>query len=124
MSFMSRGLSMLRRVLGRAAGGPVAYTRGAVTLDVTAWVGRTVYAQLPGAGTAVAVVYGERDYLFPAAALAGLDPPEPRKGDRIEETIDGEDLTFEVLPGPAGEPAWRYSDPGRTLVRVHCKKVG
>lgn len=103
--------------------GPVAYQRradGRVTvLTGAAWVGRTAFRRDPaGERTGAAVVIGDRDYLIPVSAL----PRAPERGDRVTETVGGRSVTFEVR-APAGEPAWRYADPGRTLYRVHCAEV-
>ena len=49
---------------------------------------------------------------------------EPRRGDKITWTTPTATLEFEVLPHGDGAPSWRYSDRGRTQVRVHTKKVG
>lgn len=122
-NLISRGMEFLARSLGQAAGVEVTYARSAASVTLTAWVGRTVFARTqsePGPS----VIFGERDYLIPVAdlVLAG-SPAVPARGDRVTETIDGQAVTFEVAP-VEGEPAWRYSDPARTLYRVHCKRVG
>lgn len=44
---------------------------------------------------------------------------EPQRGDRI---IEPGGAVYEILP-PAGEPAWRYSDPQRTRYRLHARRV-
>lgn len=124
MSLLSRGQSWLNRTLAVAAGVSLTYTRGAQSVTLTGWVGRTAFAQLPGSGSGAAVIWGDRDYLIPVSDLVlGGSAVTPQRGDRISETIDGVSLTFEVL-APGTEPAWRYSDAGRQTYRVHCKKVG
>jgi len=123
MTLLSRGLAKLRAALATGAGVSIRYVRGATSIEGTGWVGRTVFSQLPSAQGGAAVVFGDRDYLIPVAALTTLaDPPTPIRGDRIEETIEGVECTFEVI-APGGEPPWRFSDPQRTLYRLHTKKV-
>lgn len=122
-NMMDRGRDFLTRQLGNAAGRTVVYMRSGVSSMLTAWVGRTLFAvNNPNAGAA-RVEWGERDYLILVASLViGGVTVTPLKGDRITETIGGADVTFEIM-SPSGEPAWRYSDVGRTLYRVHCKRV-
>lgn len=128
-NLLSKGQAMLSRLLQRSASpatsqGPVTLTyhpldnpTGEIDLTGKAWVGRTVFSRLNKEGGA-AVVFGDRDYMVPVAEL----PAEPQRGDRIVETINGVETTFECVE-PLGEPAWRYADPGHTLYRVHVKKV-
>jgi hypothetical protein len=63
----------------------------------------------------------DRDYLIRAE---NLPFGTPRDGDRITETVDGAELTFDVQRPFTGEPAWRWSDAQRTVYRIHCKRVG
>lgn len=86
-------------------------------------VGRTRFAVNSTAGPRIE--FGERDYLIPASSY-NLGPDsttvEPEEGDRFVETINGVALAFDVKP-ISGEPAWRYMDSGRTLLRVHVKRI-
>lgn len=119
----TRGLDLLADRLASAAGVSVTYTRGASSQSATGWVGRTIFSQTPLNGGGVGVVYGDRDYLIPVSSLTLVSPATPKEGDRITEIVGGSTLTFEVKPPNAAEPAWRYSDPGRTVYRIHCKRV-
>lgn len=124
-----RGRTFRNRAAPLSAGVSVAVSRvdpdtGTTTATiVTAVVGRTVFADNTVGGTRV--TFGERDYLIPAADYL-LGPSgavcEPKEGDQFTETVNGVALTFEMMPIP-GEPAWRYSDSGRTLLRIHVKRV-
>lgn len=131
MSRLARGQQALiaRQQVGAVTGNTITYTRkgGAGTVDLTskAWTGRTVFRrnQMSDLGAA-AVVFGDRDYLIPVADLTVSGTTfEPIRGDRITETIGGTATVFEVI-SPVGEPEVRFSDPGRTVYRVHTKKVG
>ncbi len=118
-NLFSRARDWLPGKVQAAAGVAVTYTRGATSLSLTAVVGNTLFAAAAEPGGA-RVLWGERDYLVIADDLTlGV----PAEGDRIAEVIDGTTVTFEVMPTDTGEPAFRYSDPQRTVWRLHCKKV-
>lgn len=123
-NLFERSTAWLNGAMQEAAGVTVVYRRAGqpdLILEDVAWVGRTLFSVAqPGTG-GNRVVWGERDYLVPAAAIAALG--EPERGDRIAETLAGDEVTFEAIP-PAGEPVWRWSDEGRTVYRIHCKEAG
>ncbi len=124
-TLIQRGQAFLNRQMEQAAAvdGGVVYARPAQGQQVTvpAWVGRTLFKQMPQAGASGAqVVWGERDYLIPVGSLVlGGAATLPARGDRITEAGVG---TFEVV-APGNEPFWRYSDQTRTVFRVHVKRV-
>lgn len=140
MGLLERGREALIRRQQQAAApsGAVVYHRASdgLTCDLTglAWVGRTAFrvADSP-AGTRLGeeqqggsrVQWSDRDYLVPAADLviSGV-PIVPAAGDWFEEVLPAPEGTqrFEVLPFN-GEPEARYSDPQRTVWRVHTKRV-
>ena len=124
MNLMSRGSAMLSRRLGTAAGVGVTYSRGGASCEIYDAVPSE--AQSPSAhapGVPGRLDSTERDYLFPALSLDfGVGPVEPRAGDRVTETVGGLPVIYELAP-KGDEPAWRYSDHGRTTYRVHCKRV-
>lgn len=127
MSLMTRATAALVRRQQQAAvsGNAVTYARGAERVDLTnkAWCGRTLFRRNPLDVSGAAVVWGDRDYLIPVADLViGGIAVTPKRGDRVEETIGGVVVTFEVVT-PPNEPEWRYSDQGRAVYRVHTKKV-
>jgi hypothetical protein len=108
------GLTQARAVTGVS----VSYSRGATELDAfQAIPGSTDWAAL--AEGYVTNVWESRDFVFPVAELADLDPATPASGDRITEG----GRIYEVM-APAGEKHWKYSDPGRLWIRVHTKYVG
>lgn len=114
----------LNSMLGSVAGVAVTYTRGAETLsfaasDESITVGDARFQESTEGGAKIA--HGDRIYLIVADAIA--DFGEPQEGDRIAETVGGEDCVFEVAPPGTGEPAARWSDVTRTCWRVHCKRV-
>lgn len=126
-NLIARGQAALVRRMKATDGRAVTYSRAGQDKTLTAWPGNTLFARStdePGAS----VVWGEADYLFAvadwaAAGLGGL----PRAGDRVTDPTvldpaNGRPVVFE-LATPTGEPVVRYSDPTRTVFRVHCKRV-
>lgn len=99
----------------------VTYARGEDTVTVLATVGRTD-ADVSDGATITAL--RSRDYLIAAADLE-LDGEAitPQAGDQVRETIGGDVQTFEVQL-VAGSPCWEYSDPNRTVFRVHTRLIG
>jgi hypothetical protein len=126
-NLLQSGLAMLDRGLQAAAG--VTVTASRVTgdvyreVDIPAVVGRTVFKS--EASGRVRIDFGDRDYLVEACRYT-LGPAgevvEPADGDRFVETVNGVELTYELARIP-GEPRWRYSDPQRTRLRLHCVRV-
>lgn len=125
------GAAFLNATLKAAAGVSVVYrpkdpafTDGVAVTAVTGQEARDL-ATRP-AGSAVRVNNRERDYLIVLADLTAASAGAftlPAEGDRITETIDGREVTFEVSKRD-GEPCWRWSDRERTRLRVHTKQVG
>ncbi|MDB5294909.1 MAG: hypothetical protein JWO31_892 [Phycisphaerales bacterium] len=119
---MALAAAASRRALVGVAGSPVTYYRGSDAVAVLATVGRAVTGNRDDYGLSVRTE--SRDYLIDAAALViGGQAVEPRGGDRIVEGNPQTGAAFEVMELP-GEPCWRYSDPQRTVIRLHTKYVG
>lgn len=124
MSLVSRGSAAHKRRAKLSAGVSITYARGVDSVELTAWEGRTLFAIESRQEGAARVQWGDKDYLIVASELIlDGDTVTPREGDRITQTLPEGDVTFEVLPPNRGEPAWRYSDPQRTILRVHVKEV-
>ena len=104
-------------------GRTVTYRRGAYSVEVTVSIGETVFRMVVEYGAQVRVV--RRDYLLNTVDLVlNSQRVVPQAGDRIEET-DGDSIYVHEVMGPGGgEPAWRYSDPYRRVLRIHTKHVG
>jgi len=47
-------------------------------------------------------------------------PVEPIRGDKIVETIDGEECVYHVLPY-GDEPVYRWADEFKKVYRIHTK---
>lgn len=125
MGLLNRAESWLNTKLGQAAGVAITYSRGAESVSITAdsgycWVGRTGFSSNRVGGARFE--WGDRDYMILPAAIAAKFG-EPQDGDRITETVNGVVCVFDVLRPDTGEPAWRWSDPARTRMRLHVKQV-
>lgn len=107
--------AMNRQFRGKA----VVYQRGATRKEITATVGKTVFTVDAGYGLFERVE--SRDYLVDVEELADLGIP--LRGDKVREAIGNSTHVFEVL-APPQEPHFRYSDPGRTVYRIHTKHIG
>ena len=126
-SMFERGRAMLARHGARAAGVPsITVTRvgvGSFTVTNAAWVGTTLFRLMSETGGS-RMEWADRDYMIPGHLYDfGSGPVEPAEHDRITETINGVTQVFDVM-APDAEPAWRWSDSGQTLLRVHTKRVG
>jgi hypothetical protein len=99
----------------------VTYQRGQEEVDLPATVGQTVFRITDDYGASIRHV--TRDFLIAADDLVlGGAATEPKRGDRIRETIGGITFVHEVM-GVGGEPEWRYSDPFRGTYRIHTKQI-
>lgn len=101
---------------------PVLYARG----DASAALTVTPYREQPDETLAPTENTRsddrQRDYAIVLADLASAGFGIPAEGDRITETLAGEQVTFEVGPRER-EPAWRWADAERTRVVVHTRRA-
>lgn len=119
---LSSGAGWLRDQLKEHASRQVTYRRGDDEVTLTATVGSSTLKVASGQYGEMQIVRTDRDYLISAADLILGDlVVEPADGDQVDDETDGR--RFEVL-APRGEPAWRYSDNRRTVLRIHVKDVG
>ena len=116
------GSDWLTKQLQAHASRPVLYCRGTAQVAVRATIGRTLFKLDDGLG-GVRMEWTDRDFLIPAAqvVLAG-EAVLPERGDLIREPQGSQVFVYEVM-APGREPAWRWSDVSRTLLRIHTKEV-
>lgn len=120
-NMLATGTARLQTLLQRHAATPITYWRGRKSVAFSATKGTTAYTEDLGD---IGVTQHELgDYIFPVSLLQTLEVSssiiEPRAGDVIVES-DGS--RFEVLSFGGDQP-FRYSDPARTQLRVHTKRV-
>jgi len=118
-SIFANSVTAALGTLQSAAGRAVVYRRGEVEINLTAVPGESRFDQSDIDGLVTQAQ--TRDYLVAEADLGTLAPPAA--GDRIIE-VDGDlETTYQVMaPGP-GASVWRHSDPARSVIRVHTKRV-
>jgi hypothetical protein len=123
---LQAGVAWLNVKLKASVSRTVTYKRGASTVGLSAALGRKLLKLTDELGGG-RVSFADRDYLFAAADLNfGAGPVPPQDGDQIQDAGDPDGVTriWEVRSPGGNEPAWNWSDPYRTRLRVHCKFVG
>jgi hypothetical protein len=109
-------LGTVRDVMGTS----VTYHRGSNWIRLTAAATETRFEVDNGAAL-IALV--SRDYLISACELDfGDGPVEPKAGDFVKEVIDGQTHVHEVGRPDGNDQVFRYSDTGRSQLRVHTKR--
>lgn len=122
MDLLERGLDWLSLKLQTQASRTVIYRRGSASVSVAATLGRTRVDLQDAEGVTVRSYV--RDFLIRAADLVlGGQPVIPQPGDRIDEPVGQRTYQHEVLP-LAGGDCWRWSDPHRTILRIHTRQIG
>lgn len=117
------GLDWLGDQLKEHVSRPVVYRRGGDEANVQATIGRTLLKLDDGYG-GVRMEWTDRDFLIHAADLVlGGNAVLPQRGDLVRETQGATTFVYEVM-APGKEPAWRWSDVYRKLLRIHSKQVG
>ena len=99
-------------------GETVVYTRGAVSLVVTAVRGETQW-ETSDAYDGIQVGDRSTDWIIEVSALVSSGTQwTPTRGDEI--TVDG--ITFRPMPFGADKQVWQYHDRQRMAFRVHTKE--
>ena len=122
---LNTGAAYLAGQLKASASEAVTYSRPSVPVSGSL---QTTYARqllsVTDRSGHVRVERADRDFVFSRADLVALlgawDDSTDARGDRVT-LADGD--VYEVTPMGVNEPAWRFSDPFKTLVRVHTKAV-
>lgn len=117
------GLDWLGEQLKAHVSRPVVYRRGADEVTLQATIGRTLLKLDDGYG-GVRMEWTDRDFLIHAADLVlSGNAVLPQRGDLVHETQGTTTFVYEVM-APGKEPAWRWSDVYRKMLRIHSKQVG
>ncbi len=122
-TMFERARSMIDRVMKVVDPVVMVYTqtRTARSVTLTGRLGRQV-AQSQVQGKTV-LEYSDDDLIITAADLVFAGAVAlPEDGDRVTYTLAGQSITVELMPRNSEQP-WRYSDPQRTMLRLHVKQV-
>lgn len=102
------------------AGINVIYRRGEASMVMMATPGTTEHPINDGD---IATTWTSHDFLISTVNLfVGEEAILPDRGDVIEELSTG--VKYEVLRPDGGDSYWRYSDTGRSRVRIHTVRKG
>lgn len=122
MSVMDELVAVGFDVAMQMAGASIDYIRGENTLSALDAIPSEERYEVADEEGVVQEIHS-RDYLLTIDDLViGGAAIEPRAGDRIVETVNGQTLTFEVFPVDR-ERCFRYRDHGRQSIRIHTKRV-
>jgi len=110
---LASGAAWLAGQLSAGASRSVRYSRGADYGTVNATIGTSRFESQGTSG--VIEQWESRDFVIKAGTLPF---GEPLRHDKIIDTINGVDITYEVT-SPRGVPVFHYGDAFRQTVRVH-----
>lgn len=123
MNLMARGMAAHIRRKKQTDGRTVTYSRGREAITLIVWPDAAESRRLTLDPVDTAVNVSDRTYVFAAADLVmGGTTVLPEKDDRITETINGEELAFELRVTP-DNPGWNHFDNTRTMLIVRMKRV-
>lgn len=115
-NLLKQGIDFLADKLKAHASETVVYKRGADSISICASFGKTDYQIEDESGLKIggAVI----DFLFAAEDLVIKgSQTTPQAGDQIQT----DSAVYEAMFLPDGY--WRYSDPYRTMIRLHAKEI-
>lgn len=117
------GVAWLGNQLNTYASVSTTYTRGAVSVSVTATIGSSLLKLDQNYDQRIQHTDADFDYqtadLTAAFVAAGSMFTEPKRGDRITASFADGSRYYDVLP-VGNEPHWRWLDPiNHTRLRVH-----
>lgn len=110
---LASGAAWLANQLSAGASRSVRYQRGVDYGSVLAAIGTSRFESQGTSG--VVETWESRDFIIKTGTLPF---GEPQRHDKIVETFNGIDITYEVT-SPRGVPVFHYADAFRQTVRVH-----
>lgn len=110
---LASGAAWLANQLSAGASRSVRYQRGVDYGNVLAAIGTSRFESQGTSG--VVETWESRDFIIKTGTLPF---GEPQRHDKIVETLNGIDITYEVT-SPRGVPVFHYADAFRQTVRVH-----
>lgn len=128
MNSSDRHIAKSYEAIFRVNGVKVVYERGTgpsidSTGEITAARARSNAQRMDASGITTDVFIEDWLIYADVLVLAG-SRIEPQKGDRIKQVDDqGRTWVYEVMSRSSGDPCYRWSDPARTVRRIHTKLV-
>lgn len=121
-TLIERGVTFLGDKMQSAAGRTVTVRRGIYTsANITAWHHTKQYQEVGEDGLITSI--SMEDWTFVASELiVNGTVIEPRPGDTIMETLNGQQIHYEVLPTET-KRATEWLDTSGHLLLVHTKRV-
>lgn len=119
---LKTGAAWLAGKLKSHASQDVIYRRGDLECTLAATLGSMLLRTSDGRGNSK-TVKTDRDFIFTAADLVGIDLP-PQRGDLIDLPVGDVTERYELLPYGHEEPVFQWADPDETMVRCHGKYRG
>jgi hypothetical protein len=110
---LASGAAWLASQLAAGASRSVRYWRGSNSAMVQATVGTSRFESQGTSG--ILETWESRDFVMKAGTLPF---GEPARHDRIIETVNGVEITYEVT-SPRGVPVFHWGDAFRQTLRVH-----
>lgn len=111
------GAQFLANVLKDAASDAVTINRGDQSATVNATIGNSVFEAEGQNG--IIETWESRDFIL---KTSDLPFGNPQRGDKITETVAGENCVYEVT-APRGTPLFHYADAFQASVRLHTKRI-
>lgn len=121
-TLLQRGVTAFSSRIKTAAGRSVTITRQSnSTATITGACASNAYSEVGEDGLQTSVTYD--DWTFTAADIViSSTTVEPRDGDVITETINGDTVKWEVLP-LQNKPCTEWLDTTGTLLLVHTRRI-
>lgn len=110
---LASGAAWLANQMSASVSRDVRYYRGLDYGTIAAVIGSSSFESQGTSG--VVESWESRDFIVKTGVLPF---GEPQRHDRIVETLNGIDVSYEVT-SPRGVPVFHYGDPFRQTVRVH-----
>ena len=123
-NMLKGGLAFLTQKLQAHGSEPVTYGRGGDRVEVLAVFGSKLLKLSDGMG-GIRIEWTDMDFLIANDAsfvFAGC-PITPKRDDVIWVSVPGGVEEFQVFPFGPTEPPWRWSDPHRSMYRIHTKHI-
>ena len=120
MNIVQKAVKAAQDRLQQVAGTSLIYKReGAGQVTLRGVAGSSQFNSTDASG--VTITYRTKDWIVPACDLVfGGQQAEPKNEDEIHERVGNKVVVYVVRRPEGGEAVYRYSDSGRSHLRIHC----